>query len=140
MQWDATDNAGFSSAKPWLPLASDYMRENVAALEADARSILALYRALIALRKKSPQLVKGAYQPIAAEDDILLYRREGDGGALVIALNLGAKPVSIASSSIGSGREILLSTFLDRPGEVVEDMLDLRANEGVILGGTGHAG
>jgi alpha-glucosidase len=140
MQWNATDNAGFSSAKPWLPLASDYMRENVAALEADPRSILALYRALIALRKKSPQLVQGAYQPIAAEDDILLYRREGDGGALVIALNLGAKPASIASNSFGSGREILLSTFLDRPGEVVEDMLDLRANEGVILGGTGHAG
>jgi alpha-glucosidase len=140
MQWDATEGAGFSRAKPWLPLASDYMRENVAALDADARSILALYRALIALRKKSPQLVKGAYRPIAAEDDILLYRREGDGGALVIALNLGARPVSIASSSFGAGREILLSTFLDRPGEVVKDALDLRANEGVILGGAAHDG
>ena len=86
--------------------------------------------ALIALRKKSPQLVTGAYRPIAAEGDLLLYRREGDGGALVIALNLGAKPVSIACTSIGAGREILLSTFLDRPGEVVEDTLDLRANEG----------
>ena len=140
MQWDATAGAGFSSAKPWLPLADDYMRQNVAALQADARSILTLYRALIALRKKSPQLVKGAYRPIAAEGDILLYRREGEGGALVIALNLGAKPVSIASSSFGSGREILLSTFLDRPGEVVEDTLDLRPNEGVILGGTAHDG
>ena len=40
MQWDATDNAGFSTAKPWLPLADDFMRENVANLEADAQSIL----------------------------------------------------------------------------------------------------
>ena len=84
--------------------------------------------------------MKGAYRPIAAEGDLLLYRREGDGGALVVALNLGAKPASIASTSIGAGREILLSTFLDRPGEVVEDTLDLRANEGVILGGTAHDG
>jgi alpha-glucosidase len=85
-------------------------------------------------------LVKGAYRTIAAEGDILLYRREVDGGALVIALNLGARPVSIASRSFEFGREILLSTFLDRPGEVVENTLDLRANEGVILGGTAHDG
>ena len=140
MQWDATDNAGFSSAKPWLPLPDDYRSKNVAALDADARSILTLYRALIALRKKSPQLVQGAYRPIAAEGDLLLYRREGHGGALVIALNLGAKPVSIASSSFGSGREILLSTFLDRRGEEVQGALDLRANEGVILGVVDHVG
>jgi alpha-glucosidase len=116
------------------------MRENVAILDTDAHSILALYRALIALRKKSPQLVKGAYQPIAAEGDVLLYRREGDGGALEVALNLGAKPVSIASSSIGVGRTVLLSTFLDRRGEEVQGALELRANEGVILGATGHVG
>ena len=140
MQWDATDGAGFSSARPWLPLADDHAQANVATLEADPGSILALYRALIALRKRSSQLVKGAYQPIAAEGDILLYRREDDGGTLVIALNLGAKPVSIASGSIGSSREILLSTFLDRRGELVEGTLDLRANEGVILNAADQAG
>jgi alpha-glucosidase len=139
MQWDATGGAGFSRATPWLPLASDYTSGNVAALETDARSILALYRALIALRKKSPQLAKGAYQPIAAEGDLLLYRREDDGGALVVALNLGTKSVSIASGAIGSGHEILLSTFLDRSGEPVEETLELRANEGVILGVAAHA-
>jgi alpha-glucosidase len=140
MQWDATVNAGFSAATPWLPLADDHAQGNVATLEADPGSILALYRALIALRKKSPQLVMGAYQPIAAEGDILLYRRDGDGGALVIALNLGAAPVSIASNAIGVSRVILLSTFLDRHGEEVQDALDLRANEGVILGAAGHVG
>jgi len=140
MQWNATDGAGFSTAKPWLPLANDYVSENVAALEADSRSILALYRALIALRKKSPQLVQGAYRPIAAEGDVLLYRRDGDGGALVVALNLGAKPVSIASSSIGVGRAVLLSTFLDRRGEEVQGAFELRGNEGVILGAAGHVG
>ena len=44
------------------------------------------------------------------------------------------EPVSVASSSIGVGREILLSTFLDRGGEEVQGALDLRGNEGVILG------
>jgi hypothetical protein len=36
---------------PWLPLANDYVRENVANRSADTRSVLNLYRALIGLRK-----------------------------------------------------------------------------------------
>ena len=139
MQWDATGGAGFSTARPWLPLADDYMSQNVATLGTDARSILALYRALIALRKQSPQLVRGAYQPVAAEGDILLYHRGDGGGTLLIALNFAAEPASIAAGSIGSRREILLSTLLDRSGEPVEERLDLRANEGVILRLAAHA-
>ncbi|MGY2903747.1 glycosidase [Bradyrhizobium sp. URHC0002] len=103
-------------------------------------SILSLYKALIALRRKLLQLVTGAYQPVAAQGDILLYRREGGGNGVVVALNLGAQPVSVASNSIGIGREILLSTFLDRQGEQVEGTLDLRGNEGVILGRSAQAG
>jgi alpha-glucosidase len=140
MQWDATDGAGFSSARPWLPLADDHAHGNVANLELDPGSILALYRALIALRKKSPQLVKGAYRPIVAEGDLLLYRRDGDGEAMVVALNLGAEPLKVAAGSIGSGCKILLSTLLDRQGEQIQDTLDLRANEGVILEATDQAG
>lgn len=140
MQWDATPCAGFSAARPWLPLADDHLRQNVAKLEADRGSILNLYKALIALRKETPQLVRGTYRPIVAQGDVLLYRRECEGGALVVALNLGAEPVSIAAGSIGVGRAILLSTLLDRRGEEVEDALELRANEGVILGVTGHVG
>jgi alpha-glucosidase len=128
MQWDATSNAGFSRSTPWLPLADDFAHENVVNLDADAQSIL------IKLRKQLPQLVAGAYEPIAAQGDLLLYRRRAEGEALIIALNLGAEPASITSSAIGFGSEILLSTFLDRQRERVEGVLDLRGNEGVIVG------
>ena len=49
-------------------------------------------------------------------------------------MNLGAEPVSVTSSSIGFGSEILLSTFLDRKGESIQGVLELRGNEGVIVG------
>jgi alpha-glucosidase len=140
MQWDATAGAGFTTAKPWLPLADDYIQENVANLDADSGSILNLYRALIGLRKKLPQLADGAYQPIAAQGDILLYRRTGEGEAVVVALNLGAEPVSIATSAVGLGHEIVLSTSLHRQGEQVQGDLDLRGNEGVILVRSAQAG
>ena len=134
MQWNATRNAGFSVAAPWLPLASDFPLENVVNLDADTGSILTLYRALIQLRKQSPQLRSGTYEPVAAQGDLLLYRRLAEGEALIIALNLGAEPASVTSSVIGFDNEILLSTFLDRKGESIEGVLDLRGNEGVIIG------
>jgi alpha-glucosidase len=61
-------------------------------------------------------------------------------GAIVIALNLGAEPGSISSSSIGAGRENLLSTRMDRQGERIESALELHANEGAMLGTPAHDG
>jgi alpha-glucosidase len=133
MQWDASKHAGFSTARPWLPLSDDAAKENVVNLDADAKSILSLYRMLIALRKKRPELVTGAYEPVAAQGDLLVYRRQLDGRAVTVALNLGAEPVSVASTSLSAGK-VLLSTFLDRSGEEIEDILGLRGNEGVIVG------
>jgi alpha-glucosidase len=134
MQWNAMRNAGFSVATPWLPLASDFSHENVVNLDADTGSILTLYRALIQLRKQLPQLTSGSYEPVAAQGDLLLYRRRAEGEILIIALNLGAEPASVTSSAIGFDNEILLSTFLDRKGEGIDGVLDLRGNEGVIIG------
>jgi alpha-glucosidase len=140
MQWNATPYAGFSTAMPWLPLSDDFAQENVLNLEADAGSILALYKALISLRKKLPQLMSGDYVPIVAQGDLLLYRRQLAGATVMIALNLGAEPVSIASDAAGLDGEILLSTFLDRQGEKIQGVLDLRGNEGAIIGVGAQAG
>jgi len=134
MQWSAAPHAGFSTAVPWLPLPDDFVHENVANLEADSGSILCLYKALIELRRQCSPLVSGDYVPIAAQGDLLLYRRQQEGQAVVIALNLGAEPVSMASDASGLAGEILLSTMLDRKGERIEGTLDLRGNEGVIIG------
>jgi alpha-glucosidase len=133
MQWDATPDAGFSTAQPWLPVPDDYIHENAANLGADKQSILSLYRALIKLRKQTPALVSGAYVPIAAQGDLLLYTRQDDQGSILIALNLGDQPVSIMSEPIGVSGNILLSTVMDRDGEAVGETLDLRGNEGLIV-------
>jgi alpha-glucosidase len=138
MQWDAGPFAGFSTSMPWLPLSDDFLHENVVNLEADARSILNLYKALIGLRNNLPELVAGSYVPVAAQGDLLIYRRQSEVDALVIALNLGDQPISIASEAAGLDGEILISTFLDRRGEKVKGAVDLRGNEGVIIGAS-HA-
>ena len=103
----------------------------------DARSPLFAYlnwnKRLIALRRDCPPLVTGNYLPISAQGDLLIYRREAGDKALIVVLNLGADPIAVTSSAIRLGSEILLSTFLDREGERLEGVLDLRGNEGVIV-------
>jgi alpha-glucosidase len=133
MQWDASVNAGFSRHRPWLPVAGDFTHENVRNLEADTASILTLYKALISLRQQSPELIGGTYEPIAAEDDVLVYRRRTGGSSAAVVLNLGSDPVSLTSDAVGLDGEILLSTLMDRTGERLSGSLELRGNEGVIV-------
>lgn len=132
MQWSANPQSGFSSTTPWLPLADDFLHENVVNLTADRRSILNLYRALIRLRKQHAVLVDGSYRAVAAQGDILLYRREDGREVITVALNLGDDPVALAAAGLDGA--ILLSTHLDREGEPVRGSLDLRGNEGVVIG------
>jgi alpha-glucosidase len=133
MQWDSTGGAGFSQVRPWLPLAEDFMHENVSNLDADKASILALYKALIALRGRHEALALGSYEPIAAKDNLLIYRRAIEGSSAIVVLNLGADPVSLSSDAIGlEGGRILLSSLMDRWEEKLSGSLDLRGHEGVI--------
>jgi len=133
MQWDASSNAGFSAAAPWLPIAPDFDRENVANLDADKTSILALYKALIQYRRGNPALTSGTYEPIAAEKNLLIYARRSDTCSMIVILNIGSEPLSATSDTLVSEGIIELSTFLDRSGEKISRSIDLRGNEGVIV-------
>jgi alpha-glucosidase len=135
MQWDATAHAGFTDIAPWLPLTPDLRERNVAVQCRDPRSIYHLYRRLIALRRsRSATLVEGAYRPILARGDLLLFSRESQGERLLIALNLGGLPEA-ANLADGLAGMILLSSHLDRDGEAIRGRIDLRPNEGVIIEG-----
>ena len=59
MPWDGSENAGFTTAKPWLPLNADWPTRNVARMAEEPQSILTLYRRLLALRRAHPALSIG---------------------------------------------------------------------------------
>lgn len=60
-QWDATENAGFSSGTPWLSVNKNYTQVNQTNQEKDENSVLNYCRKMIFLRKKIPVLVHGKY-------------------------------------------------------------------------------
>jgi alpha-glucosidase len=103
-------------------------------MAADPRSILTLYRRLIALRREQVALHAGAYAGAQAEGDVLAFeRRHGPDARLLVALNLGHASQSARLPADAAEGRLLLSTWLDREGEAVRGALTLRPAEGVIL-------
>ncbi len=93
--------------------------------------MLSLYRALIELRRARPELALGSYKLVGVTGDLLVFEREYRDQRSLVALNLGAASVSLATMNL-RGR-ILLSTVMDRQAESVDGTLELRGAEGIIL-------
>lgn len=88
MQWDASTNAGFGSAKPWLKVHPNYIRRNVAAQAEEKNSLLKFYKQLLAARKSTPALQKGIFIPVTFEPrSLLAYMREYEGQTVMVVLN-----------------------------------------------------
>ncbi|MBV8848979.1 MAG: DUF3459 domain-containing protein [Methylobacteriaceae bacterium] len=130
MQWTADRNAGFSDGEPWLPLGADHESCNVETLRNDPRSILTLYRRLVALRREHLALSIGDYVPGRVEDDLFRFERRYGATRLIIVLNFGHEAAAVP---LPAPARILLSTILDQDGDKIEGALSLRPDEGLIL-------
>ena len=136
MQWTAEPNAGFAPPHVeefWLPLGDDYEMDNVERELADPRSILNLYRQLLAYRRRNAALQRGDYRPVdSGSNSCYTFLRCLQGESILVALNFSdqTQRVSLPSSRRGS---VAVSTHLDRSGMVDLDALQLRANEGIIV-------
>jgi alpha-glucosidase len=134
MCWDDAENAGFTTGTPWLPLSHDHAARNVQVLAADPHSILNLYHRLINLRRAQPALSSGAYVASQAAGDVLAFeRRHGRSARLLVALNLAHVPAQLILPQGVREARLLISTGLDREGELIPAVLTLRAEEGAIL-------
>jgi glycosidase len=132
MPWDESDNAGFTTVDPWLPLHSDWPTRNVARMAEESHSILILYRRLLALRRGCLALSIGEFGLLNGEDAILAYERRHGSERLIVALNLAQQPRGLQLPDWARGSRVLLSTLGD--AALVEgDTLLLRSNEGVVL-------
>jgi alpha-glucosidase len=132
MQWDAGPNAGFTTGRPWLPVAPDAEVVNVARQRDDPGSMLHLYRRLLALRRARSALSAGSYAPVEAGGEILAYVRDAAPDRCLVALNLGPSPERLVVPPAFRGSRVLISTAHDREGDQVGAHLHLRGDEGII--------
>jgi alpha-glucosidase len=138
MQWDATPNAGFTqaAARPWLPLHADYVDRNAAAQHADPRSLLNVYRRLIAIRRASPALREGMFQQITFGTRYLMaYLRQVSEQTVLVALNLsGRRRRLVLGHHLAQAKfRLLFSTQRDTLPTVRSGLLTLEADEVLLL-------
>jgi oligo-1,6-glucosidase len=112
MQWDDTNNAGFSSETPWLPVHENHTTVNVATQQNDHNSVLNHFRKMVALRKDNLLLVYGEYEIIKEEHPtIYAYSRTLDDEQMKILLNFSELTSKINLSNLVQIKEVLINNY-----------------------------
>ncbi|MDS2870027.1 alpha,alpha-phosphotrehalase [Streptococcus pneumoniae] len=120
MQWDASENAGFSTGTPWLKAGKSYKYINV---ENEIQGpIFTFYQDLIRLRKEMLIISEGSYKP-AFEDSkqVYAFERQFEDQKLLVLNNFYAKEVEIDLPAVYQNGQILISNYED--AEVSEKIL-----------------
>jgi len=138
MQWDARENAGFTTGTPWLPVPPTYKTHNVATETKDPNSVLEFYKRMLKLRHTNRALLDGNYTALNESDpNVLSYLRVYRDQAVLVALNMSgsvqkvnfelkrngfssAKPLLATENSIAKGDEVSLDPYGVFIGQLVK--------------------
>jgi len=95
-QWDASENAGFTSGKPWIKVNPTYKQINLEADRKSPDSVFAYYQKLIAMRKEHPAIIQGDLEFLLNDhDQILMYLRECEEETLLVIANKSDESVKV---------------------------------------------
>lgn len=114
MHWNHKENAGFSSTRPWMPVAKHSPEITVSQQLEDKDSILHYYRHLIRLRKEHPVIASG--EPViidTGDNPVMAYLRKSESQNLLVVANLSSDrlvmPKSLAQLLQGKPKTIIES-------------------------------
>ena len=114
MQWDESENAGFTTGKPWFVVNKNYKEINVANALNDKNSILNFYKKLLALRKSNPIIVYGDFVLYyKRHKKLFVYERNYEGKKLLVAINFSETDTQIRTPKNFdlSESELLISNY-----------------------------
>ncbi len=130
MQWDETEQAGFTSGTPWIDLPKERGGISVREEEADPDSILQFYRQLVLLRKKEAIISEGTIHFLETEeDDVIAYERVYEGARLLVAASFSKNTVTLKEPMDLHGYEYLIGNY---PAPESECLTHLRPFEAVV--------
>ena len=129
MQWDDSENAGFSDVKPWISVIPNYKEINTLDRESD-NSIFNYYRKLIRLRKAVPVIADGIFEALLEDDDqILAYKRTDSTQELYVFCNYFPEETQV-SLNIPADCRCILSNYNE---DIRPENLTLRPYEAVMF-------
>ncbi|MGL4336841.1 MAG: glycoside hydrolase family 13 protein [Turicibacter sp.] len=134
MQWDSSENAGFSTAMPWIKVNENYKEINVAKQISDEDSLFNHYRQVIALRREGEYkdvIVYGDYELLCADDEsIYAYSRSFEGKKIVIVSNFFDRMATIQLPEMKI-KKMIISNYPAQ--EIKEQTLVLRPYESMVF-------
>lgn len=131
MQWDSTENAGFTTGKPWLKVNKNYKFINAEDCLQDKDSIFYHYKKLIDIRKHNDTIIYGNYKLLLPEDkNVFAYSRELNGDKIVVVCNFYNKEINLNFKEDFNNVEILLSNYKD--SSILMKDLKLRQYEAIM--------
>ena len=96
MQWNDSENGGFTTGIPWMHSNPNYTVINVEREENVERSVLHFYRTLTSMRKKHPVMVYGDYKQMLEDDEnLIVYRRHYDEETWIVICNFYEKDLNM---------------------------------------------
>ena len=120
MQWNAGENAGFTTGTPWLKVNPNYVDINVEAQEKDPGSVLNYYRYLVKLRKEQDVIRDGDYTEIMPDwDNIFAYSRDDGQKKLTVIANFSGETVEFPAWTMDTAGEPILCNYGTWPEEGV---------------------
>lgn len=85
VQWNDSENAGFTTGTPWFPVNKNYPEINVEHEQNDPNSILNHYKKLIKFKKENEVAIYGDYKEYCkSSDKIYVYSRSYNGKRLLV--------------------------------------------------------
>ena len=131
MQWDDSEQAGFTDGESWIKVNPNYKEINAAQQLEDPNSIFYYYQKLIRLRKEKDIIVYGGFEPLYRDDEqILAYIRRQEQEKLLTVCNFSDKNAEMEIPEEFKGAECLI-TNLDRT--VFEGKIVLKPYEAFVL-------
>ena len=112
MQWSAEENAGFSTAKPWIKVNPNYTKINAKRETEDPESVFHYYRKLIRLRKHFRVFLDGRFTLLCPDaPDIFAYKRENEKEQLYVGCNFSAQEADFVLETDFSAMQCLISNY-----------------------------
>ncbi len=112
VQWDESEQAGFTTGTPWISVNPNYKEINAKAETKDPDSVFHYYKKLIALRKANPIMVYGKYDPLMEDsEELFVYTRTLDDKKLLTVCNFTDREIPFTIPEDFVGKSCLIANM-----------------------------
>ena len=125
MQWDDSEEAGFTTGTPWIRKIGNYKDINVKKCLADPDSVFYYYQKLIALRHEMPVITEGRYVLVdPANEKVYAYLRKDENESLLVVCNFTDETIEYPVGEYLEGRagELVISNYEEAAADVSDSI------------------